>query len=304
MLHLLKKCRTPYPLFEIFIQYPFFRQKVSDTSLIMKNLYLFLILLLSYPIFAQNHTPSAAGAQGLSMGGTRTSTQGISAIFGNQAGLTALEQTSFIAFGENRFFLADVNQFSVGCGISTASGNFGIALQYFGFEAYNEQKIGLAYARKLFDKLSVGVQLDYLGLRIPDYGNRSNITAEIGLQTQLNPSLCIGIHAFTPFTIAWTDDDFVPTILALGAAWQPSEKVTMTAEIEKDINFPVNAKLGLDYRIVEVLSLRIGVNTYPVQNSFGVGLNLNKLKIDIASVYHQVLGVTTGFSVIYALSEK
>lgn len=251
--------------------------------------------------FAQNHTPSAAGAKGLAMANVSTTTQDVQAVFGNQAGLAFLEQTSFTAFVENRFFIANINQFSAGAGIPIKNGSFGLSLQYFGFEDYNEQKIGVAYGRKLFDKVAIGLQIDYLNLRVPFYGNQGNITAEIGLQMPINDKFLVGIHAFTPFAIAWSEEDFVPTILATGLTYRPSKKLTITAEIEKDIDFPVDFKFGLDYQIIDMLSLRVGANTYPVQNSFGLGLNLKNLNIDIAMVYHQILGVTTGFSASYNL---
>ncbi len=250
---------------------------------------------------AQNHTPSAAGAKGLALGNTNTTTQDAQSLFGNQAGLAFLEETSFTAFGENRFFIAELNQFSAGVAIPVKNGTFGLAVQYFGFEDYNEQKIGIAYGRKLFDKVAIGIQIDYLNLRVPFYGNQGNITAEIGLQLPINDKFLIGVHVFSPFTIAWSEEDFVPTILATGITYQPSEKLSITAEVEKDIDFPVDFKFGIDYKIVEMLSLRVGANTYPVQNSFGLGLNLKNLNIDVAMVYHQILGLTTGFSATFRL---
>ena len=267
----------------------------------MKSIITISFIFFFISCMAQNHVPSAAGAKGLALGNTSTTTQDVQSIFGNQAGLAFLEETSFTAFGENRFFIADLNQFSAGAAIPVKNGTFGLAVQYFGFESYNEQKIGIAYGRKLFDKVAIGVQIDYLNLRVPFYGNQGNVTAEIGLQLPINDKFLVGVHAFTPFTIAWSEEDFVPTILATGITYQPSEKLSITAEVEKDIDFPVDFKFGIDYKIVELLSLRVGANTYPVQNSFGLGLNLKNLNIDVAMVYHQILGLTTGFSATYQL---
>ena len=265
----------------------------------MKWILILSFLIVSISVIAQNHTPSAAGAAGLAIGGTRTLSQDVNAVLGNQAGLAFVDKTSLTVFGENRFVAANVSQFSAGAAIPLKSGTFGIAAQYFGFESYNEQKLGLAYARKLFDKVALAVQLDVLNMRVPFYGSQVNVTAEVGAQLPLNDKLLVGIHTFTPFTIAITEEDFVPTILAGGFAYQPSEKLTLTAEVEKDIDLPVDFKFGVDYQLLEILALRAGINTYPVQSSFGLGLDLKKLQIDVATVYHQILGVTTGFSVGY-----
>ncbi len=266
-----------------------------------KTILYFFFIMTCFALNAQNHTPSAAGASGLAMGNIRTVSNDINSIFGNQAGLAHLEDLNFTAFGENRFFLADVNQFSAGVGLPTSAGNFGLALQYFGFEGYNEQKIGVAYARKLAQRFSIGAQVDYLNLRIPDYGNQGAITFEIGFQAQINEQLTLGTHIFSPIAIEWTTADVVPTIFAIGASYRPTPKLVLLAEVEKDFEYPLDVKFGLEYQVIEVLSLRLGVNTYPFQNSFGIGLRMKQLRIDVASVYHRVLGVTTGFSVSYAL---
>lgn len=263
----------------------------------MKPICIFLFLLASFYMAGQNHAPSAAGAKGLGMGNVRTISTDATSLFGNQAGLAHLTEMNAFVFGENRFLLPDVNQFSAGFALPTSSGSFGLALQYFGFEGYNEQKIGLAYARKLTKKLLIGVQMDYLNLRIPEYGNSGKVTFEIGVQAQISEKLMIGTHIFSPITINWNETDIVPTVFAIGGRYEPSKKLTLSAEVEKDFEYPLNAKFGLDYQIIEPLSLRIGLNTFPIQNSFGIGLHLKKMTIDIASVFHPTLGVSSGISI-------
>lgn len=78
----------------------------------------------------------------------------------------------------------------------------------------------------------------------------------------------------------------------------------MLAEAEKDIDHPARIKAGIEYQIADVLHLRGGVATNPSQYSFGVGLNVQHLKIDIASSYHQILGFTPGLSVNYVFGKK
>jgi len=55
--------------------------------------------------------------------------------------------------------------------------------------------------------------------------------------------------------------------------------------------------LGLEYKIINELSLRIGFSTNPAKNSFGVGYSLNKMQIDLAINKHQVLGYSPQISV-------
>jgi long-subunit fatty acid transport protein len=266
----------------------------------MKTLFTTLLfLVLSQITFAQNHTPTSAGAKGMATGQTRVTANDVNSVFGNQAGLAFLEKTAVTVFGENRFALADINQFSVGAGLPSRYGTFGLAVQYYGFESYNEQKIGLSYARKLAKNFAIGAQFDYLNLRIPEYGNQANFTFELGLQAIINEKVRLGGHIFSPITRNWNENNTVPSVFALGVTYQPTDKISLVAEAEKSSFAPVNIKAGIDYQIIEALSFRVGVTTFPVQNTFGIGWHIGHLQIDVSTAFHYLLGVSTGLSVGY-----
>jgi len=255
-------------------------------------------------LFAQNGTPTVAGARGLAMGDASVTFRDINSAFSNQAGLAFLDGTSFTAFGEQRFLLAEIGSYSAALAYPTNSGTFGLAINYFGYENYNEQKIGLAYARKLSEGVAIGAQVDYLGTRIPEYGSAGKVTFEVGVQANLLENFIVGAHIFSPIRTQLTDDeiDIIPTQLNVGVAYLPTEKVMLIAELEKDFDYIASFKGGIEYQLVDELSLRVGLGTNPTQNGFGFGIHLGKLDIDVAASYHQLLGFTPGASVTYNLS--
>ncbi len=265
---------------------------------------LICIFFATLPLFAQNGTPNVAGARGLAMGDASVTFRDINSAFSNQAGLAFLDGMSFTAFGEQRFLLAELGSYSAALAYPTNSGTFGLALNYFGYENFNEQKIGLAYARKLFEGVAIGAQVDYLGTRIPEYGSTGKVTFELGVQADLLENFIVGAHIFSPIRTQLTDDeiDVIPTQLNVGIAYLPTEKVTLIAELEKDFDYTASFKGGIEYQLVDELSLRVGVGTNPTQNGFGIGIHLGNLDIDIAAAYHQMLGFTPGASVSYNLS--
>jgi len=254
-------------------------------------------------LFAQNGTPTVAGARGLAMGDASVMFRDINSAFSNQAGLAFLDDLSFTAFGEQRFLLAELGSYAAALSYPTNSGSFGLVINYFGYEKYNEQKIGLAYARKLSEGVAIGAQVDYLGTRIPEYGTASSFTFELGVQADLLEDFVVGAHIFSPVRIQLTDDeaDVIPAQLNVGVAYTPSEKVMLTAEVEKDFDYTASFKGGVEYRLVDALSLRVGIGTEPIQNAFGIGIHLGSLDIDMAAAYHQQLGFAPGVSVTYNL---
>lgn len=268
----------------------------------IKTLCILLCLFGANFIYGQNGQALSAGARGAGMGNTGIGFQDVNSVFGNQAGLASLQQTSFMAFGESRFVGFGIRSVGAAAAIPANAGTFGLALQYFGLEEYNEQKVGLAYARKLFEKFSVGVQFDYLRLRAQDFGSRGLFTFEAGIQSQLTKKLVIGFYTYSPVRVNIIEDEDLPTIFKFGGALKVSPKLTIAAELEKDIDFPMEFHLGLEYAILQAFFLRVGVQTEPSELSIGFGYQWKEqLQFDIAATYHQFLGITPAFSMTYLI---
>lgn len=241
------------------------------------------------------------------MGNAAVCFDDVNASYSNQAGLAFVNGISFSAYGERRFMAEGLNSYLFAAAVPFDKiGTFGLALNYFGFSDYNEQKIGLNYARKLAKNFSLGVQLDYLGTRIPNYGAAHSVTVEIGILAKLNNKVSLGAHVYNPVNAKIGPNDRLPSLFSLGLSYEPSKKVFLSAQLDKDIyNHPFVGRFGLEYRPLDAFYLRAGVSAAAfAQASFGVGVNLQQLKIDFATSYHQVLGFTPAFSLSYSLQKK
>lgn len=257
----------------------------------------------SVVLMAQNGLPPIAGARGAAMGNTGVTFTDINSSFSNQAGLAYLENFSATVNAERRFLLSEIQSFSMGLALPTSSGTFGVAANYYGFELFNEQKVGVSYSRKLVDQLAIGAQFDLLNTTIQDYGNKAVVTFEAGILAELSPEFRIGAHVYSPARLKLIEDEVLPTILTLGVAYCPTDKVYVTIEAEKDIEYDARVKIGIEYKLVEILLLRLGAGSNPTIASFGIGLGLdNGLSIDVGSYYHQILGFTPSVGISYRAS--
>lgn len=259
----------------------------------------FLFLFTSFSLLAQNGTPSAAGAKGIAMGNTGTAHTGIYSIFSNPAGLSDMDQAAAAVFGEQRFLLAELTILNAGIALPTKSGVFGLQIQQFGLDEYTEQKIGLAYARALSERFSLGAKIDILNTRIPEYGSQMTLTFELGIQSQLSKKLSVAAQVYSPLEVSVSEDYTLPSVFNLGMAYESSEKLWLTLEAEKDIDHPVAVKAGLEYFATDNFSLRFGGGTGPTIISFGLGYQKKNLSIDVASIYHQDLGMMPALSAVY-----
>ena len=234
----------------------------------------------------------------------------------NQAGLASVSEISGGIYYENRFAVKELglNAAVIALPVNLWGGSvFGLSFSYFGYSMYNDIKVGLAYAKKLGERYSVGIQFDYLRTSIgEDYGNRGTIAVEVGLQAELIDDLNIGVHIFNPTrakAVQYEIQDVVtteriPTILRFGLSYTFSEKVILTIEAEKDVYTKPTLKAGIEYQAIKQLYLRGGVSSYPVSSSFGFGLYLGTFTLDFAATKHQVLGYTPQISLSYEINSK
>ncbi|PCH98760.1 MAG: hypothetical protein COB85_01035, partial [Bacteroidetes bacterium] len=221
----------------------------------------------------------AIGARSAAMANSSVMLSGAWAAHHNQAGLTKVEYVTGGIYYENRFGIKELG-LSAGLVVLPVNfwdgGVFGLSFSYFGYSMYNDMKIGLAYAKKLGDRYSVGIQFDYLRTSIgEDYGNKGTVAVEVGLQAELIDDLNIGVHIFNPTRAKAAEykvqdvvtTERIPTILRFGLSYTFSEKVILTAEVEKDVYTKPSIKAGIEYQAIKQLYLRGGVSSYPVSRS-------------------------------------
>jgi hypothetical protein len=263
----------------------------------------FLVLsLISIGLFATGED-FPIGGRSAGMANSSVTLNDFWSIHNNQAGLTGVKNFSAGMYYEDRFGLKNLSLKAGAIVLPTKSGGvFGLSMTYFGYSQYNESKIGLAYAKSFGEKFSVGIQLDYLSTHIAEnYGNRSAVAGEIGLRYQINTKLCIAGHIFNlnRAKIADYNDERIPTVARLGLSYAFSGKIIVTAESEKDIQYDPVFKAGIEYHPIDMLYFRTGISTNPVLNAFGFGLEFKNFKLDFAASYHQTLGFTPQFSIIF-----
>ncbi len=261
---------------------------------------LYLLLVLSLASGANDNFPFGGRAAG--MGNAAVSLYDFWAVSHNQAGLARLEHFASGVYFENRFMTPEMSLGAAAIVYPAAPGVFALNVTYFGYSLYHESKIGLAYARSFGERLSAGIQLNYLYTHIGDgYGTAGNPAVELGVIYELIPGLSIGSHVFNPTraSIADFNDERIPTIMRMGLAYAFSERVIITVETEKDMERDPVFKAGLEYQLIDHVFFRGGMGTNPTTNAFGFGMDLGNITIDLATSFHHILGYSPQASLVY-----
>ena len=92
--------------------------------------------------------------------------------------------------------------------------------------------------------------------------------------------------------------------MRLGSAYNFSDKVLVTAEFEKNVEYDLRFKAGVEYEALKNFYFRAGMGTAPIEFTFGTGYDFNFLQLDIGSAYHQILGWSPHISITYTGKKK
>ncbi len=266
----------------------------------MRPFIISLILFFSLSLQAQLYYSPTYGAKANSMGATGVTFTGVDALFNNPAGIATIKDFSFIASSELRYLDSDIIAFGGGIVIPTNSfGSFGVSVSNFGLAEYREQKLGISYARILFEKLNFGAQFDLLNTSIENFGSKLLATVEIGAIAGFGEKFQFGFHIFSPAKIQLLENDNdVNSSLSFGASYCPSEKVSVHLQVQKWLQNKLDVKLGVDYKLVENFSLRFGASANPAIYGLGIAYSINgSLSADGAINLHPILGATPSFSI-------
>ena len=225
---------------------------------------------------------------------------------GNQAALAQSKNAGIGLFGERRFLLGETSAYTLAASLPTRLGNFGIQLNYAGFKNFSENKIGLAYARKLGKVVDIGVQFNYYGYRIPSNGNASTINFEMGALLHLTDKLNAGIHVYNPVggKLGRDSEEKIASAYKFGLGYDASEKFFISAEIIKEEDKAVNVIAGLQYQFAKQFFAKAGFISESGTPYAGAGVGWKNLRLDISSSYHPQLGFSPGLLLIMNFKSK
>ena len=259
----------------------------------MNNKLIFILLLLVPVLSRSGNENQVSGARSAAMGNTSVALSDVWSTFNNQAGLGFVKNTAIGTNYEDRFMLKQTSSKAFALALPIKGGTFGLSYSSFGYSVYAESKYGLAFGKAFGEKISVGVQLDYLTAHFSEtYGSKGMVAAEAGMMFRLMPKLTIGVHVYnlSRAKLADYNNEHVPTVMRLGLSYKFSEKVFVSAEAEKDMDKKAVLKVGAEYMVAKVLYIRAGISSNPSLSCFGFGFNIKGLKLDVTATYHSVLG--------------
>jgi len=264
-------------------------------------LVLFDIGLLS--TYAQGWAP--AGGRSRAMGDASVTLADVWAYHHNPAANAGLKQWGAGISYENRFLLKELQTQSLALALPLKKGVLSVGAQVFGYTEFRTIKSGVGYSIALTEFISLGTQINVHQIRLGQgYGNVLKATGELGVLAKIKEGWNVG---FSVFNISRTllskyQEDRLTTVMRLGTSYCFSEKLLVCVEAEKNVEFPLRGKVGLEYLPAKSVALRTGFSTNPIELNAGVGCSFKSVYfLDFGSAYTQLVGWSPNVSFTYRL---
>jgi hypothetical protein len=271
----------------------------------MRLALILILLVFANDAQAQQNSHFRIGARSAGMAYLQAGMKDIQSAFHNPAGLSYLRSTEFNLNYEYRFGLEELSTLSAAAAFHSKYGTAGIALSRFGADLYNTQRASLSFSNQ-FGLASLGIRVNIDQIRFQDFGQSSVASVDFGGMAPLTKALHFGafIRNLSQSSFNGLQQEYVPTVLALGLVYQPLEEVMLSTEIEKDLDLPANVKVGLEYLLRNLLYLRTGYQSRPSTPHFGFGIVQEQWQLDYSIHRHLSLGYVHQASMRFQLANK
>ena len=243
-----------------------------------------------------------AGSRSLSMANASNTFVDVWSHMNNPGAVANIERFSAGLHYENRYLLKELQTQGFATAIPLRKGVLSVGGNSFGFRSFRTTKLGVGYGLKLSEHLSLGVQLNYLGLTQPEnYGNKHSVSGEVGLLASITDNWKVGFSANNIGRARLIDfeDDRFSTRVTFGTSYHFSESFLCALEVEKILESATRVKAGIEYQPMDNLFLRAGFATARPELSFGLGYDFGLINLAIGSAYDQVLGWSPNFTIQY-----
>ena len=221
----------------------------------------FLLLFLFQTATTGNPYRFAVGAREAGMSNTCIMSYDFWSSFNNQAGLSMNKNLSAGINYENRFGLTELGTNTAGIIIPAGGSSLGLIYSTYGYNDLKKHFAGAACGLKLSDKITAGVQIDYISERTSgEYIDNTFLTCEAGIQIEPTSATRLGLHIFNPVPNSLRKY-YMPTEIRIGAGYNINPVVFIGIEIEKSTRSDFVLKTGFEYEPVNKLVLRGGFNS-------------------------------------------
>jgi len=197
------------------------------------------------------------------------------------------------------------NRTALSLALPVRSGVAGFGAYRLGNDLYNEQMLSAGFSNA-FGLASLGIKVNYVQYNIAGFGTKGAFSVSFGGIAALTPSLSVGAHItnINQPRLSHADGERLPTLICAGLSVKATDQTRITTELEKDLDYPLLWKTGLEYRFQKKIYFRTGFALHPNAGFFGWGFKGKTFSLDYAFQYTGTRGAHHEATVGYVFNRK
>jgi opacity protein-like surface antigen len=225
-------------------------------------------------------------------------------ITGNPAGI-ALIQSSTIALNYVKYLSGtDISKQGILFIFPFEKNVIGFDFYSYGISQFNEITAAGVMARQFGNQISFALKINYHQIKISGYGTTSGFSVDVGVIYTLNQQLKVGLYINNPTLQEYSNkliNIVIPSAIYTGLSYEISNKILLATTISKHIGFALDVGLGIEYKLIDALSIRTGITIKPFKKYAGIGLAYKKFSFsttiedDPFISYKPQLGISYAF---------
>lgn len=260
-----------------------------------------LVLLLVENAFGQSAS-STIGARAAALGNSSSLLTDEWSLLNNIGGLAKVKDTNAAFSFEAKPALPGSSRMGATFSTPLKIGAVGVGVFKFGDKFYSEQILTTGFSNQ-FGIASLGLKLNYIQYRAEGFGTKSALSISVGGIAEITPQVSVGAYIQNLNQPKLINGERVPTRLAVGLSFKPTEQLLLITEVEKDIAYYPIVKAGMEYCVHKKIFARTGFNLNPEAAFFGIGFKGWRLKFDYAIQYNNSLNFAQQASACYRIEK-
>ncbi len=206
----------------------------------------------------------------------------------------------------NRYGVKELGTAGIGFVYPDSRLSAGVNISSFGYDKYRETLFRLSLGKQLDEWWRIGVSFQCTVLQtelleeVP-----KQLSTDVGILFVPVDKLLIGMLIMNFPSVAINKQNseikyFTSYSVQIGFQWEVMNSLFIVGTLESNKEHTLTGNAGIEYTPFKDFHIRAGMQATPLLPTLGVGYRLSGFTVDVATVYHPVLGVSTGLGLSYS----
>lgn len=215
--------------------------------------------------------------------------EGVEGVFWNPGAVAWGKGVSVTGGYERPFGMAAMDAHAIGTLASTGRMAVGLGYLEYGFSLYRERTAGLTVGLRVASRLGLGLRIRRMQLSVAGAANRAWTVFDLGARIAFGPKFILGLSTWNA---GGQSVDVLGQGGTAGAGFQVVPNLALLLDVRKEAGRPTGVSAGVEYIASRRVMLRMGAGGRAERLSVGAGVIHRGLRIDYATLYHTVLGLS------------